>query len=950
MKNKIKILFFAFFLLSTSINSLYANTTTIRYQSEDRETELDNSMSLGIIKNATSDSLKFRTGASTPICRDLYRAEYDRNDNLVSKKLLETEKILIDFSYKEGTFTCLYKNPDEFGVDQQKAMVYSLANYPFMLGVIEGTKKLSKETSISIPIDIGSVYELFDSKYMPSNIGLIEGYTGYNSWWENIFSNPLRLSTNPYSLYKRAETLGLYIPTEGSSQEQDENFTVSRFVTALITLNTDVVTGVSSNGDIIIDSDIEAKMAILKRDGDLSIKLRQTANKIKGFFGGIFSSEDGAGESDAQATKEYTSADSFARYFDKKLFGLYYNFMNIGWGGVFAYGGLMVLGMIFLYSGSIVGYKFAMFRLNESNRGKDFEFPFSNRLVAIGTVFVMSFLHYPTGTPTSISNNNGHVEEIQLQTTIAKNMIGYLANMGASIADVASNSAIVVYMDYLFKATNTNSYDDIIKNLNSNRRVLVEQAITQSFFKDSCVQPYRVNFDKFGSFQSATSHDDAKWSNIESFDNKEVFFNGEGKISPLLCKKIEANLVVNRQVLETSKATSEKMISNLQKNVTFTPSNVSNTALAQTYVDTQLIGAKTLGWFQASTLPVSHIFMLNSNIINNSYDGLNRSTKGEAVTTSLINQTDNMYSAEGEENLAEVLYDTTNTNAIGSMIYNVVASSFSYQVYNLMPFFGELRKSIEPLVEGASDRVFEIVMAVFPQSKITGLIGGFLDKAKIKSGKDEPLSLKSSLLKRKSAYDVGISLFSHVASFLIAVVLYKLMMSAIFAGLITLLSILKICLYFWDVFIHYFVSPLIVAWKMTIQDKTEKVNGWIVDGFILYVFKPTLIVFSFFMYIISFEILMSVYGLIFDITFSSLDMANSFFEDSSMTTSFIIRASLEGFSDIFIYVIGMIMAYFIILKGDTMILDKFKYKDESDSGMTHQLGEKIQQLAGARIH
>lgn len=45
----------------------------------------------------------------------------------------------------------------------------------------------------------------------------------------------------------------------------------------------------------------------------------------------------------------------------------------------------------------------------------------------------------------------------------------------------------------------------------------------------------------------------------------------------------------------------------------------------------------------------------------------------------------------------------------------------------------------------------------------------------------------------------------------------------------------------------------------------------------------------------------------------------------------------------------MILAYFIILKGDEMILSKFKYKDESDSGLINQLGERIQTLGGARI-
>ena len=45
----------------------------------------------------------------------------------------------------------------------------------------------------------------------------------------------------------------------------------------------------------------------------------------------------------------------------------------------------------------------------------------------------------------------------------------------------------------------------------------------------------------------------------------------------------------------------------------------------------------------------------------------------------------------------------------------------------------------------------------------------------------------------------------------------------------------------------------------------------------------------------------------------------------------------------------MILAYFIILKGDYMIFAKLKYKYETESGLLNQLGERVQTLGGARI-
>ena len=76
----------------------------------------------------------------------------------------------------------------------------------------------------------------------------------------------------------------------------------------------------------------------------------------------------------------------------------------------------------------------------------------------------------------------------------------------------------------------------------------------------------------------------------------------------------------------------------------------------------------------------------------------------------------------------------------------------------------------------------------------------------------------------------------------------------IFAAVITLIAILKIGLYFLDCFMYFFVSPFMILWQITIKEKTDRVNSYMVDGFIIYIIKPTLIVSSFFMFIISFEI------------------------------------------------------------------------------------------------
>ena len=87
----------------------------------------------------------------------------------------------------------------------------------------------------------------------------------------------------------------------------------------------------------------------------------------------------------------------------------------------------------------------------------------------------------------------------------------------------------------------------------------------------------------------------------------------------------------------------------------------------------------------------------------------------------------------------------------------------------------------------------------------------------------------------------------------------------------------------------------------------------------------------------------------FDLAFTITKLNHNMFEEGSLALSIIVEGAMIGFADVFIYFIGMILAYFTILKGDTMILDKFKYKDDTDTGMVQQLGERIQTIGGGRI-
>lgn len=962
-------------LLIVVFNFLNANqVVNIAYKPLNENTALDARITQSLLENASKDGKNFKFNDSVSselwnsiksifsnapvqqqlsICQDLYRFEYDGERKLIgSPKLVETEKTLIDFDAHTGVFTCLYKDMENKDSDLAHTFTYSLSGYLDLLNYFSGDGDMDFLPSV-VP------FNFFNGKYSPTNYKVLfsQNFYKYRTKSEVIKSleriggafNTIEdrdknnedasnfdisitqgqsARVRESTIYGRAYQLGLAF----ANPNVESNFTVSQFLSGLITLNDSVVEGVSSNGDIIINKDIQSKMTIL------SEKSTKTLNVAVPF------------------TKE-NIAFSFVDYFDKKIFGLYYNFMNIGWTTVFNYGGLLIIAMVFLYSGGIVGYKFFMFRINSNNEGKEWDFPFANRIVAIIVMLVLSFLHYPVGEKEVISVDNGKID-IQMETSGAKVAIGFLANIGATIADVASGAGITVYMDYLLKATNMQGYEDVVKSVQSQQRPIIEFAISQSFFNTACSNgQHKKQYNSLGSFASAKGHLDNLWS-IEKWDINNQFFGGTGGvISPLLCQKIEKNMKIDESVLNGMKSANDKMLSNLGSTGKIFNNGADHRNMADVYVDMQLIATRDLGWIMSATLPISHIYMLNAGTINNTFDGLNRSTNGETTTIMLKSMVKAESQADNASSETMQYIEDSDSDSLGSGVFRWATNDMiGRQVYNMLPMFSELRGTIQVLTNGAIDSVIEIAGLIIPAGKVFSAVNSLKSKITSKAKKND---LKNGMnekdaneLAKQRADSVvsGVQAYAvYLISYYIAIYLYKILLGAIFASVVTLLAILKIGLYFWDCFIHIFVSPLLVLWKMTIQDRTEKVNAWIVDGFILYVIKPTILVFSFFMFIISFEILQGLYALMFDLAFTVLKLNHTIFEEGSIMLSVIVEGAMRGFSDVFIYFIGMVLAYFTILKGDTMILDKFKYKDDTDTGVVNQLGERIQALGGARI-
>lgn len=950
----------------------FLKAETIRYQTDDKSSFYDAKMVESVLGSSINSDLKFKT--SMPVCRDLYKVVYDKNENQVSKTKVDAEKYLIDFNYKDGTFTCSYI-AKEFE-DAPRSITLSVPNWNLFMSYIDGT---AEGVDLStLPFDVNLIYNLFDGEYKPSNLRLIDGYGQYATSWEmfkeklgkvfNTTGDSSAMTSSPYQVFTRANQIGLsYL----KNTDTPKNFTVSQFVTGLITLNSDYVQGVNENGEIIINEQVSKDMAVLDKLEYSKGFWEKIGEKIGSVINGVTGKTDDV---------NYSSVFSFEKYFDKQIFGLYYDFMVKGWQSTFDYASLLIIAMVFLYVGVILGTKFFLFRLNPNNEGREWDYPIQNKLVGALVLFVFLFLHFPNGQAQIIDNginNNNTDKNFEISTTVTQNqefvqqttgfklLINYLSDMGVQIADYASNNIITLYMNYLFKTSNTSSYIDTVNLLNQNRRAVAEQAVLQSFFINNCINSHKSNYEALKGFQTATSHIDLLWGNKNG--SADLFgTTGTGTVSPLMCKNLELSLMINREYLSRMKKVAEKNIENLSKNsnFNFVANNMSYTTMAQLYVDTQLLGAKSLGWFMSATLPVSHIFMKNSNIINNTMDGLQTSSQGEAVTTILVNKADAFYEVQGE-NLHQQTLDTEVLNTTGSTwIKNTLSMLTGYQVYLIMPYFTDIRDFVISLIRGTKDVILEVVGTFVPQGKLLSFAKSTLDKLNKESSETKSKSLASKSYKNSQFFSKPdtksttanepvtfdnidfMGYIIYVAGFIIAVMIYKIIMGGVFCAVVMLLAVLKIGLYFWECFLYLFISPFAVLYNLTLKDKSEKVNQFFVDGFILFVVKPTVIVFCLFAFIFLFELMGSTTNMLTDIVFSTLSLTNSLFENSSFALSVITESVITGFLEIFIYFIGIVLAIFVIFKGDELILSRFT--NYGENGM-NAISQKIEKISSMKI-
>ena len=762
-------------------------------------------------------------------------------------------------------------------------------------------------------------FNYLDGLYKPDNIDKI-----YSPEYSRLINR--NSANNSFDIYKTAKKLGIY--NVGKFKTNDKTITFSQFVVNLITLNSSYVTGVNPFGQIIINPAIKNKLTFINNKKNTEGFFGETISFFEKMFRTHHHNETN------QLVLNNLKTFSPIQYFSKKLFGLYYNFMDIAWGSIFQYAGTLFLMFLALYSGGFIALKYGMHKLKHENTRGEFDFPIKERLVSVGMTLMLSFIPFPTGNGTVVIKGE---KPVVPQTTIAKEVISYMADVGTKIADYSAGNVMTAYMAYVLSSSDSYSEKNIKTMANRLGQNIRKEKLRSNFFQSVCVDGYPYKKEDFS--QMIGVNYSALWQPTKSTTIKQSIFAGNTKqienSRPTLnyCASLERTIVISNANMKQQKGIVENAIRRMLKS-----GGNTSSASADFFALTQLESAKRLGWFSVASIPILQVFLKDSNIINFAGAAISESGQNNGIERAELNTGAFAANQSSNKKIAAVGETATHSH---SYLHGAMLDVLSEQVYFMMPMFSDVYKTSKDMVWQLANIAQDI-----PFFKVGSFFTSVFKKLK-------------RLKKRKGGVGKSPLIMSGIVAilaFFIAVVLYKLMIEIVFAAVVSLLIVVKIALYLLDIFVYFFVSPFIVAWQMTINNNTDRLHKYITNGFVLLVVRPSLIVFSTIMFVVALGLIRSIYNMLFDTILSSVSIAEKLmggFNFHNMhrsiegsVSALLITANLKGVGSIFIDIISLFIAYKIIMEGDKMMLDRFGYKDENESTHGNQIAEKVQTLAG----
>ena len=728
------------------------------------------------------------------------------------------------------------------------------------------------------------------------------------------------------------------------SSDIRKGYTLSNFVAGLITLDPTIINGYDpNNGEILIQQEWKTKAARIETEkpGSFSSSVSSVWNSILNFIGLGTSNSEEADTTAMEVAKKIYGGDvqfkiySYAKVFEEKLWGFYYLIQerfDIGY-SILASSLLLIFGMWFLFSvGAQEGMKYLVSK--QTYEAKMDETAYIKMILILLTLGIF-FVSIPSGINDKVDNTGSfQPNAMKKNYTIAKSLIRKTASWGASTATMFSDLGLSAFSQYIVKRQMMLSVDEIKKGLEKS----VEDIYMYSpalKLRSECKAYYNSPSDEafFNSIDDANFPINESWKDSEYATSKNI-----SALSYEVCKTAYKLYAMMPYQIGNAVATAKEQLRKAD-------GRLSEATFLMTYNNIAL--EEKMGWTSAFSYPLEYfILKKNDMFLSEEMDQDRIAEESEKYMSTLFKDGDDMarssFFGDSQDNIA---WGSSKTMALVNNMF----------INNILPMFSDIQKGLYGYFEKLYESKYQLWLQEKDNensgSKLSKTLRGFTDKI----GSTPMGVMVSGLVKSIFGNLISYSTLWHTGllllSYYMAIQIWKLTFAIIFTILISMMFLVSFIMYFFDLLVHFTTSLFMFVWAFA-KPKTGygegKLKEWMKNTILIVYLKPSILIFGGFIFIFLYELMVTLYQLVFTSVTSNLmasvslmSTANSktglFDSISAYSTVMAMQTVAEAVLDLF----GIYLAYVAILKIPAIIFKKLG-ADSDDATHNQSITEQLQ--------
>lgn len=635
-------------------------------------------------------------------------------------------------------------------------------------------------------------------------------------------------------------------------------------------------------------------------------------------------------------------------FVDKKFWGFYayliYNLKE-------AY--ISILGTMMLFGGGYAlgrfGYRKVKNKINKDDSANDKGQVASKSMdifLVIGMFLIPisitqstipdTFIYTKSNTSIHTQANNQESQDLFSQSTLSSGVIRYFANLGSTWANVVNDYALFSYLRFLeskqkaITSAGLSQNEDAIKKLYIDAFYLKKE---YDFYINVCRSAFQPILETTTRFNSISNESKESFlNNTITLQGTPIFnYLGYTKINPMLCVKIEESIATTTKriladysrvsvEIEVSKAIVENYETETAKQFNY-------------YLDFMQFVSNNYGWISVAVVPPSYSLLFGNGKSIFSYD-----VAQKKIANNDGNNLSQTFAGNVEE-LKEISDDSD-----GGIIVKTIGGIISNTMWFILPGFNDIFNQFHNYAHNATflnptyfqqtlGKTVDVGKSIVDfVSYFTGPLGKLVGGG---------VKLILSAIKYFSAPIIyGAVLY---LCLIITIKIYTIMITTITMIVMGTAITIKVCLYFMELLLYYFLTDAILFISIVTQ-KNEYFTKFLSKGMTITLLTPLLIVLSVYVFIFFHTLSKELYSMLMSTIYevASFQQTNvSSNSEQGVVQGFVAEITIhsyQSFGEIVITIFALVIGVVTIFKFKDWV---FKIVGIEDSDFSSSISEGL---------